>query len=145
MCQTLYSKCIATKLLQSSPTVQPHRRQPIRLLCPWDSPGKNTGVGCPFLLQGMHACSVTSVMPNSVRPYGQQPTRLLCPQDSPGKNTRVGCHFLLQFYSWVSGTHKSSSSVFYKLLLFISHLSSVVFLYYKLSKGNLQRLKMFIQ
>ena len=30
--------------------VQPHRQQPTRLLCPWDSPGKNTGVGCHFLL-----------------------------------------------------------------------------------------------
>ena len=30
-----------------------HRRQPTRLLCPWDSPGKNTGVGCHFLLQCM--------------------------------------------------------------------------------------------
>ena len=28
----------------------PHRRQPIRLCRPWDSPGKNTGVGCHFLL-----------------------------------------------------------------------------------------------
>ena len=27
-----------------------HRRQPTRLPCPWDSPGKNTGVGCHFLL-----------------------------------------------------------------------------------------------
>ena len=27
--------------------------QPARLLCPWDSPGKNIGVGCPFLLQGI--------------------------------------------------------------------------------------------
>ena len=27
------------------------RRQPTRLLCPWDSPGKNAGVGCHFLLQ----------------------------------------------------------------------------------------------
>ena len=30
-----------------------HRRQPIRLHRPWDSPGKNTGVGCHFLLQCM--------------------------------------------------------------------------------------------
>ena len=30
-----------------------HRRQPARLPCPWDSPGKNTGVGCHFLLQCM--------------------------------------------------------------------------------------------
>ena len=34
-----------------SDSVRPHRRQPTRLLCPWDSPGKNTGVGCHFLLQ----------------------------------------------------------------------------------------------
>ena len=34
-----------------SDSVRPHRRQPTRLSCPWDSPGKNTGVGCHFLLQ----------------------------------------------------------------------------------------------
>ena len=32
-------------------SVRTHRQQPTRLLCPWDSPGKNTGVGCHFLLQ----------------------------------------------------------------------------------------------
>ena len=32
---------------------RPHRRQPTRLPRPWDSPGKNTGVGCHFLLQCM--------------------------------------------------------------------------------------------
>ena len=36
-----------------SDSVQPHRRQPTRLPCPWDSPGKNSGVGCHFLLQCM--------------------------------------------------------------------------------------------
>ena len=36
-----------------SDSVRPKRRQPTRLLCPWDSPGKNTGVGCHFLLQCM--------------------------------------------------------------------------------------------
>ena len=39
------------KLLQSCPTVLPHIWQPTRLPRPWDSPGKNTGVGCHFLLQ----------------------------------------------------------------------------------------------
>ena len=33
-----------------SNSVRPQRRQPIRLPHPWDSPGKNTGVGCHFLL-----------------------------------------------------------------------------------------------
>ena len=41
----------AAKLLQSCLTLRPHRRQPMRLPRPWDSPGKNTGVGCHFLLQ----------------------------------------------------------------------------------------------
>ena len=36
-----------------SDSVRPHGRQPTRLPCPWDSPGKNTGVGCHFLLQCM--------------------------------------------------------------------------------------------
>ena len=34
-----------------SNSVRPHRRQPTRLPHPWDFPGKNTGVGCHFLLQ----------------------------------------------------------------------------------------------
>ena len=34
-------------------SVRPHRWQPTRLPSPWDSPGKNTGVGCHFLLQCM--------------------------------------------------------------------------------------------
>ena len=36
---------------------RPHRLQSTRLPCPWDSPGKNTGVGCHFLLQCMKAKS----------------------------------------------------------------------------------------
>ena len=36
-----------------SDSVPPHRRQPTRLRRPWDSPGKNTGVGCHFLLRCM--------------------------------------------------------------------------------------------
>ena len=36
-----------------SNSAQPHRRQPTRLQRPWDSPGKNTGVGCYALLQGI--------------------------------------------------------------------------------------------
>ena len=43
----------AAKLLQWCLTLRPQRRQPSRLPRPWDSPGKNTGVGCHFLLQCM--------------------------------------------------------------------------------------------
>ena len=44
-----------------SDSVRPHRRQPIRLPRPWDSPGKNTGVGCHFLLQCMKVKSESEV------------------------------------------------------------------------------------
>ena len=44
-----------------SDSVRPHRRQPTRLPHPWDSPGKNTGVGCHFLLQCMKAKSESEV------------------------------------------------------------------------------------
>ena len=47
--------------LQSCPTVQPHRRQPTRLYRPWDSPSKNTGVGCHLLLQCMKVKSENEV------------------------------------------------------------------------------------
>ena len=39
----------------------PQRRQPTRLPCPWDSPGKNTVVGCHFLLQCMKVKSESEV------------------------------------------------------------------------------------
>ena len=52
----------AAKSLQSCPTLcDPRRRQPARLPHPWDSPGKNTGVGCYFLLQYMKVKSESEV------------------------------------------------------------------------------------
>ena len=44
-----------------SASVRPHRRQPTRLRHPWDSPGKDTGVGCHFLLQCMKVKSESEV------------------------------------------------------------------------------------
>ena len=44
-----------------SDSVRPHRRQPTRLPHPWDPPGKNTGVGCHFLLQCMKVKSESEV------------------------------------------------------------------------------------
>ena len=44
-----------------SDSVRPHRWQPTRLCCQWDSPGKNTGVGCHFLLQCMKVKSESEV------------------------------------------------------------------------------------
>ena len=44
-----------------SDSVQPHRGQPTRLPRPWDSPGKNSGVSCHFLLQCMKVKSEREV------------------------------------------------------------------------------------
>ena len=57
-------------------SVRPHRRQPTRLHSPWDSPGKNTGVGCHFLLQSMKVKSKREVAQSCLtqRPHGLQPT-----------------------------------------------------------------------
>ena len=58
----LSAAAAAAKSLQSCPTLcKPHRRQPTRLPRPWDSPGKNTGVGCHFLLQCMKVKSERAV------------------------------------------------------------------------------------
>ena len=48
-----------------SNSVQPHRSQPTRLPHPWDSPGKNTGVGYHFLLQCMKVKSESEVAQSS--------------------------------------------------------------------------------
>ena len=115
---------ICCSVAKSCPTLWgPHRLQPARLLYPWDFPGKNTGVGCRFLLQGiflprdgacisciageycwairvctcvggLHATSL-QLCPILCDPVDCSP-RLLCPWDSPGKNIGLGCHALLQ-------------------------------------------------
>ena len=54
-----YCYCQVTSVVSDS--VRPHRRQLTRLPCPWDSPGKNTGVGCHFLLQSMKVKSEREV------------------------------------------------------------------------------------
>ena len=51
--------CLVTSVVSDS--VRPHRRQPTRLPHSWDSPGKNTGVGCHLLLQCMKVKSESEV------------------------------------------------------------------------------------
>ena len=82
-----------------SDSVRPHRRQPTRLPHPWDSPGKNTGMGCHFLLQCMKVKSQSEVAqscptlsdPMDCGPPGSSPS---IHKIFPGKGTEVGCHCL---------------------------------------------------
>src|SRR5574337_235772 len=82
-----------------SDSVRPRRQQPTRLPRPWDSPGKNTGVGCHFLLQCMKVKSeseVAQLCPTLSDLMGCSPPGSSVHGISPGKNAGVGCHFLLQ-------------------------------------------------
>ena len=82
-----------------SNSVRPHRWQPTRLPCPWDSPGKNTGVGCRFLLRCMKVKSESEVAqscPTLQDPMDFETPWLLRPWDFPGKSTGMGCHCLLR-------------------------------------------------
>ena len=89
-----------------SDSVRPHRQQPTRLPRPWDSPGKNTGVGCHFLLQCMKVKSESEVVQLCLTL--RDPVDCSLPGSSimgfPGKSTGVGCHCLL-CPSWL-GTSK---------------------------------------
>ena len=60
---TLSSPCCCCCSVVSvvSDSVRPHRRKPTRLPRPWDSPGRNSGVGCHFLLQCMKVKSESEV------------------------------------------------------------------------------------
>ena len=102
-----YSAChknaaAAAKSLQSCPTLRPHRRQPTRLPHTWDSPGKNTAVGCHSLLQCMKVKSeseVSQACPNLNDPMD---CSLPAPSswDFPDKSTGAGCDCLLHCDTW---------------------------------------------
>ena len=68
--RAFYSVCYAAAAAASvvSDSVRPHRRQLTRLPRPWDSPGKNTGVGCHFLLQCMKVKSESEVTQSCLTP-----------------------------------------------------------------------------
>ena len=92
----------AAESLQSCLTVRPHRRQPTRLPRAWDSPGKNTGVGCQFLLQEwkwkvkVKSLSRVRLLATPWTASYQAPPST----DFPGKSTGVGCHCLLRSHHY---------------------------------------------
>ena len=57
--------CVASVVSNS---LQPCGPQPARLLCPWDPPGKETGAGCCFLLQGVFPTQGLNLGLDSVPP-----------------------------------------------------------------------------
>ena len=74
--------------------MRPHALQPTRLLRPWDSPGKNTGVGCHFLLQCMKV--------ESEREVAQSCLTLSDPMDCSPPGSSVHGIFQARVLEWVA-------------------------------------------
>ena len=96
-----------------SDSVWPHRRQPTRLLRPWDSPGKNTGVGCHFLLQFMEVKSESEV--------AQSYPTLSDPMDCSPPGSSIHGIFQAKVLEWgaIDGSVQLKNSVFNGLWILI--------------------------
>ena len=90
-----HSQCRALCCAHSvmSDSLRSHGLQPTRLLCPWDSPGKNTGVGCHFLLQGIFPTQRANLSLLSLVHW--QVNSLLLKPEYPFKMQTSSCHFHL--------------------------------------------------
>ena len=98
-----------------SDSVRPCRRQPTRLPRSWDSPGKNTVVGCHFLLQCMKVKNQSEV--------AQLGPTQLCPTPvwfSDSQNVSIhSCHLLFDYFQF-SLIHRPDIPGSYAILLFTS-------------------------
>ena len=77
-----------------SDSVRPHRQWPTRLPCPWDPPGKNTGVGCHFLLQCMKVKSESEAAQSRLTPIN--------PMDGNLPGSSVHGTFQARVLEWVA-------------------------------------------
>ena len=106
-----------------SDSVQPHRRQPTRLPRPWDSPGKNTGVGCHFLLQCMKVKSESEVT--------QSYPTLSDPMDCSLPGSSIHGIFQARVLEWGAIAFSLNALVFIKI-----YFVALVFLYSKQERSN---------
>ena len=95
-----------------SNSVRPHRRQPTRLPRPWDSPAKNTGVGCHFLLQCMKVKSESEV--------AQSCQTLSDPMDCSPPGSSVHGIFQARVLEW--GAIAFSAVLCYVVTICLAHL-----------------------
>ena len=93
-----------------SDSVRPQRQQPTRLPHPWDSPGKNTGVVCHFLLQCMKVKSESEVT--------QSCPTLSDPMDCSPPGSSVHGIFQTRVLEWGAIAFPSSCSRIYKMHLY---------------------------
>ena len=91
-----------------SNSVRPHRPLPTRLLCPWDSPGKNTGVGCHFLLQCMKVKSESEVTQSCPTPRD--------PMDYSSPGPSIHGIFQARVLEWVAIAFSHSQTAWGQIL-----------------------------
>ena len=104
-----------------SDSVQPHRQQPTRLPHPWDSSGKNTGVGCHFLLQCMKVKSQSEV--------AQLCPTLSDPMDCSLTGSSVHGIFQARVLEWGAIAFSGISSHGSYLFLFFLHIKHYIDFY----------------
>ena len=90
-----------------SDSVQPHRHQATRLPHPWDSPGKNTGVGCHFLLQCTKVKSESEV--------AQSCPTLRYPMDCSRPGSSIHGIFQARVLEWVAIRLSEKKTVLYQV------------------------------
>ena len=106
----IYIFCAVLSLSVVSDSLQSHGWQPARLLCPWDSPGKNTGVGCHALIQGIFPAQGSNSGLPRCRQIHQGSQRILeyvaypffRGTSHPRNQTRVSCIAVGLFTSWAT-------------------------------------------
>ena len=104
--------------------MRPRRRQPTRLPRPWDSPGKNTGVGCHLLLQCMKVKSESEV--------AQSCPTLSDPMDCSLPGSSVHGIFQARVLEWGAIAFSAHISRFKKKSAFLKRLLIYLLLIYYL-------------
>ena len=100
-----------------SDSVRPHRQQPTRLLCPWDSPVKNTGVGCHFLL-------LLSIFSDALKDIYKNVHGLIIYNNPSQKEPKCSSKISHMYQWWFSPIMKELSVKMKKLLLYKANMMS---------------------
>ena len=111
-----------------SDSVRPHRRQPTRLPCPWDSPGKNTGVGCHFLLQCMKVKSESEVT--------QSCPTLIDPMDCSLPGSSVHGIFQTRVLEWGAIAFSAKALYFHYFFMYLDYSNEYTCYFSSYSPGN---------
>ena len=116
-----------------SDSVRPHREHPTRLRSPWESPGKNTGVGCHFFLQCMKVKSESEV--------AQSCLTLHDPIDCSLSGSSVHGIFQARVQEWVAIAFSNELWTLYKKGLYLwslvdSHIFLIPRVFYKRDNQN---------